>query len=358
MRILHLPSSIGSNAYNLSLGEKKNGFDSQVLIQDPTMYSNRADIILSPSHVRYGNLLKCLKFCVMNRGKYDVFHYNFGKTLFSTRHMQKWIFGLDVKYFKRKNKVIAVTYQGSDARQADYCVAHYDTTFYTKEDAAEQKGLSDMKRFRIAFFDKHADLIYAINPDLLNMLPERAKFRPYTKLQPKEWVPCFSDYTQKKTVILHAPTKQKVKGTEYVNEAVKRLQDEGYEIEYMLLQNIPNAEVISYYKKADLVIDQLLVGWYGGFAVECMALGKPVMCYIRESDLKYIPQRMREDMPIIKVTKETLYQQLKEMLDHKQDLAEIARKSRAYVEEWHDPEKIAKDILADYQRVYNRKTGK
>lgn len=356
MRILHLPSSIGSNSYNLAIGEKMNGAESRVLIQNPTMYSNKADIVLLPSKNKYINFAKYIKFCILNRSKYDVFHYNFGSALFNTHN--RTLFGLDLRLFKRRKKVIAVTYQGSDARQANYCVKHYETSHYTKEDAIDQKAIDEEKIFRISFFEKNADLIYATNPDLLNMLPERAKFRPYTKLQPEEWKPFFSDYTKKRISILHAPSNPKVKGTEYVNKAIKQLQDEGYEIEYMLLQNIPNSEVIEYYKKADLVIDQLLVGWYGGFAVECMALGKPVMCYIRESDLKYIPQRMREDMPIIKVTKETLYQQLKEMLDHKQDLAEIARKSRAYVEEWHDPEKIAKDILADYQRVYNRKTGK
>ena len=355
MRILHLPSSVGSNSYNLAIGEKKNGAESRVLIQNPTIYSNKADIVLLPAKNKYINFVRWIKFCIFNRRKYDVFHYNFGSTLFNTHNQA--LFGLDLRWFKRRKKVIAVTYQGSDARQANYCVKHYETSHYTKEDAIDQKAIDEEKIFRIAFFEKNADLIYATNPDLLNMLPERAKFRPYTKLQPEEWVPCFSDYTKKRISILHAPSNPKVKGTEYVNKAIEQLQNEGYEIEYMLLQNIPNSEVIEYYQKADLVIDQLLVGWYGGFAVECMALGKPVMCYIRESDMKYIPQEMNAEMPIIRVTKETLYQQLKYTLDNKEDLAEIARKSRQYVEKWHDPKKIAKDLLADYKCIFDSKNG-
>jgi hypothetical protein len=54
------------------------------------------------------------------------------------------------------------------------------------------------------------------------------------------------------------------------------------------------------YEKADLLVDQLLAGWYGGVAVEFMALGKPVVCYLRESDLRFLPEAMRRQIPIIR----------------------------------------------------------
>ena len=31
------------------------------------------------------------------------------------------------------------------------------------------------------------------------------------------------------------------------------------------------------YAQADLVVDQVLIGWYGALAVETMAMGKPVI---------------------------------------------------------------------------------
>ena len=357
MRVLHLPRSIGANAYNLSVGERKNGIDSKVMIYDPSMYSSGADFVIKYSkNKKILYAIKAILFCIKSKNKYDVFHYNYGTAIIHTR--KKWLFGLDVKFFRKANKVIAVTYQGGDSRQADYCLKNYETTFYTEDIVKAEKANDEMKRFRISFFDRYADLIYSTNPDLLNILPERAKFRPYTKLQPDEWEPCYSDYKKEKTVILHAPTRTHIKGTEYVDAAVARLKEEGYQIEYLMLQNIPNAEVIEYYKKADLVVDQLLIGWYGGFAVECMALGKPVMCYIRESDMRHIPDEMNRDMPIIRVTKDSLYDQMKYYLDHKEELSEIARQSRQYVEKWHDPKKIAKGIIKDYQRVLDKKKKK
>ena len=42
-----------------------------------------------------------------------------------------------------------------------------------------------------------------------------------------------------------------------------------------------NEEVIKLIQRADLVIDQLVIGWYAMFAIEAMSLGKPVICNLR-----------------------------------------------------------------------------
>jgi hypothetical protein len=41
----------------------------------------------------------------------------------------------------------------------------------------------------------------------------------------------------------------------------------------------------------------LFAGWYGGLAVELMALGKPVLAYIREEDLSFVDPQMRYELP-------------------------------------------------------------
>jgi glycosyltransferase involved in cell wall biosynthesis len=105
-------------------------------------------------------------------------------------------------------------------------------------------------------------------------------------------------------------------------------------------------------------VDQLLAGWYGGLAVELMALGKPVISYIRESDLKFIPQEMRKDLPIISAAPATIYSVLKEWLTVRRDeLPKVGQSSRAYVEKWHDPVKIAARLKSEYEAILaNRKS--
>lgn len=351
MRILHLLSATGNNAYYLSKGEKENGASSRVLTDDISIYDRRADVVFDRFNINYLNRLCALIYCLIHISEFDVIHYNSGNAIFKADRLWMMpVFGLDVKLFRKMGKVIAVTYQGSDARQVSYCREHYDPMFYPHIDMDIERKRDLLKKEKISIFEKYADLIYAINPDLLNVLPKRAKFRPYTKLEPSEWTPCYSDYEKKKTTILHAPTRSEIKGTKYINAAIERLQGEGYDIEYLLLQNIPNNQAVEYYKKADLAIDQLQIGWYGGFAVECMALGKPVICYIRESDMHYIPKEMNEEMPIIRTDKDGIYHCLKGILDDKKQLVEIAHRSRQYVEKWHTPQIIAEKIMDDYSK--------
>lgn len=69
------------------------------------------------------------------------------------------------------------------------------------------------------------------------------------------------------------------KGTEYIIKAVNELKNEGYKVNLILIENMPHKKVIEYYKNSDIVIDQLLIGWYGMVSIEGMALGKPVCIY-------------------------------------------------------------------------------
>jgi glycosyltransferase involved in cell wall biosynthesis len=100
------------------------------------------------------------------------------------------------------------------------------------------------------------------------------------------------------------------------------------------------------------LVDQLLAGWYGGLAVELMALGKPVISYIRQNDLTFIPDQMRQALPIINATPQTIYAVLKEWLTVRRgELPRYGEISRAYVERWHDPRRIAQRLKEEYEAI-------
>ena len=44
-----------------------------------------------------------------------------------------------------------------------------------------------------------------------------------------------------------------------------------------LVEGLHHDEAFERYRAADIVVDQLNAGWYGLFAIEAMALGKPVV---------------------------------------------------------------------------------
>ncbi|MFH1021897.1 MAG: hypothetical protein V1809_00735 [Planctomycetota bacterium] len=152
----------------------------------------------------------------------------------------------------------------------------------------------------------------------------------------------------KRLTIVHAPTDRAIKGTDHIIASITALSRH-HDIELVLVENMPHAKALQMYRNADLAIDQMRVGWYGTFSVEMMALGKPVVCYIREDDLGFIPLQMASDLPVIRANPLTLTDVLTDICTHRERLRDIGNRSRAFVERWHNPDKIAERMLHIYQ---------
>lgn len=143
--------------------------------------------------------------------------------------------------------------------------------------------------------------------------------------------------------ILHAPNHTNTKGTKFVEDAIDKLISEGYCITYRRIQNLPNEEVIKIIKDSDIIIDQLVIGWYAQFSMEAMACGKPCICYLRDDLVdSYVKMGClkKDEIPLISASTDTIYDVLKELLEHKEDLEKIGRRSREYVVRYHSLDAI------------------
>lgn len=378
IKILHCPTMVGGNPQGLSKAEKAMGLRSCSLVLTKTYLNYEIDKVVyrQGASVLENELRRWASvfYALMN---YNVIHYNFGETLapaIITNPLKKypewkvwlynnfyarWVEFLDVKLARLLGKVVTVTYQGDDARQGDYCKQHYPIHFCHEVDETYYSLKTDIeKRRRIKIFDKYADFIYAVNPDLLNVLPSRARFIPYASVNPRDWSPVHVQNVAEDALlhIVHAPSHRDVKGTKYVLEAFGRLQAEGIAFRYTLVEGLSNQDARKVYETADLLIDQLLAGYYGALAVELMALRKPVICYMRDSDLQNMPDDMRKDIPIIRAEPSTIYDVLKKMLmTSRSDLQAIGARGREYVEKWHDPQKIAETMRVDAMTVLSKR---
>lgn len=76
-----------------------------------------------------------------------------------------------------------------------------------------------------------------------------------------------------------------------------------------------------------------------------MAYVKPVVCYIKEE----LVGKYSKDLPIVNANPDTLEHVLAFLLDSPQDLHELGRKGRAYVEAHHDPAAIAQQWVDLYE---------
>ncbi len=375
-RVLHCPWNVAGNPASLARAERGVGLRSHSVQLTGSRYQFQADETLFPPGVS-SLMQEVYRWRLLWRAvrEYDIIHFNFGQSILmgqaypdrSRTRSGSWRGRLlerywsscwmaDLPLLKRLGKGIVMTYQGDDARQGDECRRRFAITAANVVGADYYSAVTDeWKRRAIAQVAQYADRIYALNPDLLHVLPRNARFLPYANIDPGDWVPRPVPGNPV-PVIVHAPTHRQAKGTHFIVQAVERLRREAIPCEFVLVENMTQEEARKTYERADLLVDQLLVGWYGGVAVECMALQKPVVCYVREEDLTFVPEAMRRALPVVNATPETIYDTLKALLTTRRaELPELGRRGRAYVETWHNPARIAHEVAEDYQAIWESK---
>ena len=375
MKILHLPYTVGGNPQGLSRHLNLLGVQSETwtLYQNYLAFNANKVIFNEKDRVFVRELkrLWALRYIFL----FDVIFFNFGTSLYEPftipeEPQRSHIFKIGMKiyqsyvFFMQKvelallrifNKIVFIQYQGDDARQGDYCLSHFEITPAQKVEPGYYTAKKDnLKRKQIKTLTRLARKTYALNPDLLHVLPPSAEFLPYSHIALDEWVPNYNQMENRPLRLGHAPTHRGAKGTDLILEAAENLRKAGYEFELDLIEGLSNQEAKKRYAAIDVLIDQLYAGWYGGLAVEAMALGKPVLVYIRDGDLGFIPEGMRRDLPFIQVTPASIETGMKLALDMpRHELLALAHRSRAYVERWHDPLAIAKRIKHDLETATN-----
>ncbi len=116
--------------------------------------------------------------------------------------------------------------------------------------------------------------------------------------------------------VAHAPNHGHFKGTARLMEAIEKLRLEGQPIELVSVQGVPNERVLELFKSSHLVADQFVAGFHGYTALEAMALGRPVLCFLRNDDMMIDPATC----PIVNVKPEQIYDVLKQCLEGGVDL--------------------------------------
>jgi glycosyltransferase involved in cell wall biosynthesis len=357
---------VGNNPEGLARAERAAGLDSTCVVFERTGFDYEVDELLATDNPlrfeqrRWGLLWRVLRHA-------DVVHFNFGRTmlppvgvrwrddpLHAPGRLYLRALGLrDLPLLHRAGKTIAVTFQGDDARQA-YGPGVPDSSRRLAAVAADgyyTPAGDALKRRTIAAFDRYADRIFFLNPDLGDFLPSRASFVPYASVDPDAWTPRPPAPLADTPRIVHAPSHRGIKGTAEIIQAVSQLQAEGVPLEFELVEGLSHAEARRVYERSDVLVDQLLVGWYGALAVELMALGRPVVCFIDdEAAARHAPAELLAELPIVRTTAEGLADSLRSFLtDGRADYPGLARRSRDFAERWHDPAEIGKRMRREYE---------
>jgi hypothetical protein len=353
MRVLHGPVNVGNQPWVLSRYERLLGVQSDLVVNYSTWLGYPVDRCLSEYAKKSSQALRHrLLFGLSAPFRYQVLHYYFGRSFLCWDDYSPpapWWFS-DFKLARVLGRKVFMTLQGCDVRlSALSAVRNAFTPCHEGHCPAVpvcRVTLDAQRQALIRNILPRAHRVFVLNPELAHYVPG-ATFLPYASVDVDAIEPAWPK-TDGPAVLLHAPSDEGIKGSRLIVAAVERLQQR-MPCKFVLVKGLPHAEAMRLYQSADLVIDQVLAGWYGGFAVEAMAMGKPVACYIREADLHHIPAAMRAELPLIRLTPETIEADLAAALARRAQWPQWGQQARAFVLRWHHPRRLATAMVRAYQ---------
>jgi glycosyltransferase involved in cell wall biosynthesis len=241
---------------------------------------------------------------------------------------------LDILLYRGSGRQVFFTFHGSEVRSPQESSSENRLPILTS--SKRQRRVAK----RIASL---CNKIMVTTPDLLRFVPDACYIPAAIDL--KEFsLSSKTTRPQSKICVVHAPTRRELKGTRFVIDAIKNLRARGIGIELVLVENLSRTEAIEIYRQADIVIDQLLIGWYGMLAVEAMALNKPTIAYIREDLREYAA-----DLPVVSATPTTIESALENLAKDPPLRERLGDAGRDYVERVHEAKKIANQIIEFYK---------
>ena len=279
--------------------------------------------------------------------QFDVLHLNFGKSLLRLDGRLSFVGRIDLPLWKALGKRVFMTFQGCDpgfarslpigpirlaGRESVRCrsaVRHWIANGGVGTPSAPLGRQVLLPEPRLA------------------QVRARRRFLPYASYGGEVGRREPAGGSGRPLRVVHAPTKRAAKGTDIIMAASAALQA-SQPHELVIVENCPRKEALRRYAEADVLVDQVRAGWYGGLAVEAMSMGIPVVAYLDAGDLSLIPTAMRAELPVVNASPDTLPAVLASLLDSPAEHRELGERGMAFVRRWHHPVKIARRMLELY----------
>jgi glycosyltransferase involved in cell wall biosynthesis len=308
VRVTHGPVNTAGVPWENVQAQRRLGVDARLVVFNRYKLHPEADRDLALSGPQWRRQPKQWAALASLLPQTDVFHFYFGLT-FVPKSAQ-----LPILRATRKRSVMH--FLGSDWR------------------GKTPEQLAYAQRFDARIVGSVAAAAAIPNAELV---PPGIDLRPFTPVPPTD---------RERPLVVHAPSDRKRKGTEFVIAACEQLS-----VDLDVVEGVHHEEARERYARADIVVDQLNAGWHGIFALEAMALGKPVVTYLRPEWVDGAERALGTRLPIVPATKETLVDALRPLVESAARRREVGAASRAYVERVHDVDRVAERLLDLYSRL-------
>ncbi len=314
LRVLHCPVNLAGVGWTNVQALRRKGVDARLLLyaripsrpDEFDIYVERPKGLWRRQFVQLRTLAAVLP-------ETDIFHFYFGLTLVPKK--------LQFPILRAMRRKSVFHFLGADIRETPREKLGYGLK-------ADARIVGSYAALRFVPFDAH-------------VLPPGIEVHRYEPSPPSE-----SDVIR----IVHAPSNKEKKGTEFVVKAVEDLKKR-YSVELDVVHGVRNEDALARYRRADIIVDQLLRDWHGVFAIEAMALGKPVVTSLAEDAVRQTEKAFGIELPILAATKDDLAEKLAWLIERPEERMRRGAAGRAYVEHVHDVDQMTDRLLAIYSEL-------
>lgn len=273
----------------------------------------------------------------------SLIHYYSANIFFREFH-----FLMEGPLMKARDIPMLITFGGSDIRVPRIARANNPYfKYFPQEGWLWEKRL----QLRVWSMSQYIDAA-AVDPEMLDyMTPQFKKVYPFRQPVDMHYFEEENKQINEIPVLMHIPTSPEFKGTEDIVAAVEQLKAEGFKFEFVFKRQLTQTEVYAELNKADVYIDELRCGSHGVTSVEAMASGCAVITYIRDDIRKKYPS----DLPIVSANPDTIYQQLKYLLENPKLVKTLGLEGRAYAKKYHCSKIVARDLISIYNDLIDSK---
>jgi glycosyltransferase involved in cell wall biosynthesis len=308
LRVTHCPVNVAGIPWTNVQALRRRGVDARLVVFNRAKLHPEADWSLERRGPLPFRLAQQAAACARLLPQTDVFHFYFGLTLLPK--------SLQFHLLRAARKKSVFHWLGSDIRGK------------SPEELA---------------FGRRAGAQIVGSYDAIRWVPDAHVVPPGLDLG--EYVPR-PPSNAARPLVVHAPSNRAKKGTAHVIEACGQLP-----VELDIVEGVPHEEARERYARADIVVDQLNAGWHGVFALEAMALGKPVVARLNPDVVERSAEAFGMRVPIVPADADTLVEALRPLVEDAAIRRDLGAQGRAYVERVHDGDRVADRLLHIYRSL-------
>ena len=297
-------------------------------------------------------------FFVFTLFKYDIIYIISGENILTRK-----LINFEIWCYKVLKKKIVFHFVGGDIRSSDYLTWVNDSLIKAPVNIMpEIQQAYQIKLCELA--QKYATFIIVSTPDLIEFFTKKVYYIPVFINHEK-----FKSYRFKKKLIasnsvkiLHAPSNARIKGSLFIESKIKLIKLKHPKLEAIITTDKKHAEnihppysiskskLISLMESSNIVVDQVVIGWYGLQSIEALITGNKVIVWIPKELTKYI----QKDCPIDHYQnrlniEETISRIVQEKNKNQQPLINDWVKKNHTIENNIDINKIFKSLLINIE---------